>query len=60
MGLGKRIVGAVIGGGGSYALLHFVDPLGLPASGVPVVAGVMALIGFVVGAKVWEVVVALT
>jgi hypothetical protein len=56
MSIFARLLGAVIGGGGTFAALHFQSFVEIPLAAVAGGAGVMALMGLVFGAKIWEVV----
>jgi hypothetical protein len=52
----SRLLGAVIGGGGGFAALHFQPFVELPVAAIGGAAGVIALLGLLLGHKIWEVV----
>lgn len=56
MGVLARLLGAVVGGGGAFAALHFQPFVELPFAAVAGGAGVFAVLGLLFGPKVWEVV----
>ena len=52
----SRVVGAMIGGGGGFAAMHF-GALGLTQPVMIAIVAGLAIAGFAFGAKVWEAVV---
>lgn len=53
----SRISGAILGGGGTYALLRLTGAWGLDHAVVIAIAAGMAVAGFVLGAVVWRAVI---
>ncbi len=54
----SRVVGALIGGGGGFAAMHF-GALGLSQPIMIAIAAGLAVAGFAFGSKVWEAIVGL-
>jgi len=58
-GIGSRIVGALVGGGGAYAMLTITGAWELPQVGIIAIASGMVLAGLVLGPVVWRAVIEL-
>ena len=54
-----RVIGAIIGGGGAYAVMRLTDAWGLEHRIVIAIAAGMALAGFMLGGAVWRAVIEL-
>jgi hypothetical protein len=57
--IGARVVGALVGGGGAYAILHLTGAWGLGHGAVIAIAGGMAIAGLLLGPVVWRAVLEL-
>jgi hypothetical protein len=53
------VVGALVGGGGAYAILHLTGAWGLGHGAVIAIAGGMAIAGLLLGPVVWRAVLEL-